>query len=299
MQIPILNSDYRRATAHEADIFLRNRYFEQTPTDPVTQSVLLSRPAMKKWLEVGDGPIRCVFSQPGSFDDAIFVISADTLFRIDRDETITEIGSGFFDITPGAVCSMTATGNINAVPAYLFIADGRNLWVYDETATPMLSTVTVPDDVGIVSVATIQSFVICVCAQGSGVNGRFYWIQPGEKVIDPLDFATAERSPDSVYQVIVVGDQFWLPGEETCEVWQVLGDETGIPMQRVQGIVFDRGVWQGTAISVKDTMVLVGADGVVYSIAGGVQRISNSSVEERIRKAMQSQSDWQFNSGVY
>ena len=42
--------------------------------------------------------------------------------------------------------------------------------------------------------------------QGADKNGRFYWIEPGEHVIDPLNFATAERLPDPVLSVRAVGD---------------------------------------------------------------------------------------------
>src|SRR6185312_3453769 len=76
--------------------------------------------------------------------------------------------------------------------------------------SPQLRQVYVPDDAGAISVAVINSFVIVVPVQGNDIKGRFYWIEPGESTINPLNFATAERNPDGVNQVVVFGDMFWL-----------------------------------------------------------------------------------------
>jgi hypothetical protein len=125
-----------------------------------------------------------------------------------------------------------------------------------------------PDDVGIIGLAYIASYVVVVPAQGQNINGRFYWINPGETTIDPLDFATAERAPDPISGVVVFGDQFWLPGSNTTEPWYFTGN-IDQPVLRVQGVVFDRGAWEGTAIQVKDSMIIVDNEGAVFQIQGG------------------------------
>ena len=119
--------------------------------------------------------------------------------------------------------------------------------------------------------------------------GRFYWINPGENTIDPLDFATAERSPDGITQVLVFGDMFWLMGQNTTEPWITTG-VYATPMERYQGILYDRGCWPDTAVQVKDSIILVDEDGAVFQIKSGQSRISNPAIEERIRLALQRQS---------
>lgn len=151
--------------------------------------------------------------------------------------------------------------------------------------TPSLTQVPMPDDVGAISVGYIGSFVIVVPAQGEGINGRFYWIEPGFTTVDPLNFATAERAPDPIYQVIVFGDRFWLPGQSTNEVWYLSGEEQA-PMLRQQGILFDSGVWEGTAVQVRDSMILVDSGGRVFQVSGGIQQISTPQIEERVRAAI-------------
>lgn len=151
---------------------------------------------------------------------------------------------------------------------------------------PYVTAVQMPEDVGVIDVAVISSYVIVIPQQIDGFQGRFYWIKPGETTIDGLDYATAERSPDGIFGVQVFGDQFWLPGESTTEVWFPTGDPD-IPMRRLEGVVFDRGSWQNTAKAIHEQMVVVDADGGVFLIQGGSpQRISTPDIEEHIRLAM-------------
>jgi hypothetical protein len=338
--IPLARSDYFRGVAKEARIRTRNRFFEQNPVLSTTQAALISRPGMRRWLEVGAGPIRDIYSQPGSFDDDMFVASGTQIWRVKADKTTTLIGT-----LPGSnrtPVEMVATGNIGETPAYLFVTGGSTLMCFAEdgfangtlsgtpvnndvvrigstyyqftnasvdagapagtvgspwlvalgtsagiafdnflravngTGTPgttystalienmevqaadsTVDSVTVralvggsigngivttetgaalawtagtltnggnptwfpvrtPDDVGIISLGYIASYVVAIPAQGEGINGQFFWIEPGETTIDPLNFATAERAPDPVSQVRVFGDQFWLPGATTA-----------------------------------------------------------------------------------
>ena len=150
-----------------------------------------------------------------------------------------------------------------------------------------LSQVTLPDDAGAISVSYINSFVIVIPVQDDeiGTTGTFYWIEPGETTIDPSNFANAERSPDNINQVITFSDMFWLFGDTTTEPWVTTGNPEA-PMQRFQGIVFDRGAWEGTAVKVRDSMVVVDEEGAVFIINNGQRRISNSSIEERIRRSI-------------
>lgn len=279
-------SDFRRKVADAESLILRNRYFEKNPFLSEAQSSLLARPGMKRWLEVGDGPIRGIFSTPGAFDGDLFAASYDKVFRVGADKTITEVQDGLFNPDTGFVNMAIAARIAPEDPDLLFFCDGRNLFVYDGTTSTAIST---PDDVGVIDVAVSSSYVIVIPAQGEDINGRFYWINPGETTINPLNFATAESAPDGIYGVKTVGDQFWLPGESTVEVWYATGDNSA-PMSRMKGMVFDRGTWENTAVALDQSMVVTDADGAVYLITGGSpQRISTPDIEETIRRAIQRQ----------
>lgn len=410
VDIPLSRSDYFRNVAKEARILTRNRYFEQNPVLTETQSALIARPGLRRWLEVGDGPIRGIYSQAGSFSDALFVASGENLYRVGTDSAVTLIGA-IPSAGPTSAVVMAATSNIGVTPANLFVASGSSLMCYIENGyargtitgtpantnvvrlgssyyqftnasvnagtpagtvanpwlvalgasaadawtnlysaigaagaagtqystaltvnldaqttnftstqvdvranalgalgnavvttetggaiswsagtltgggSPIWFQVATPDDVGVISLGYISSYVVVVPAQGQDINGRFYWIDPGETSIDPLDFATAERAPDPISGVVIFGDQFWLPGDKTTETWYFSGNEDA-PVLRVQGVVFDRGAWAGTAIQVKDSMIIVDNEGAVFQIAGAPKRISRPDIEERIRKAI-------------
>lgn len=410
--IPLGRANYHRAVAKEARIQLRNRYYEPNPALTETGVALIARPAMRRYIQVGSGPIRGEYSQPGSFANAVFVVSGEKWYRVDVNGATTLLTSG---VNPGGgSISMAATGNIGDTPAYMFMADGRNLWLYIENGyaqgtlsgspanndvvrigsvyykftngalatgngtvgtpwlvklgandaesftnlgaavnadgdagaqysttlhdanpdaqrintgasslavraiaigalgnavtttetgavlawtgatltgggTPSVTTVETPDNVGIISVGYVGSNVICIPAQGFNINGRFFWIEPGETTIDPINFATAESSPDPINQVVVFGDQFWLPGTSTTEVWYFTGNADA-PVLRLQGVAFNRGSWEGTAVQVKESMILADSDGGVFQIAGGLNRISTPDIEQRIREAIQYES---------
>jgi hypothetical protein len=151
--------------------------------------------------------------------------------------------------------------------------------------TDQIRQVGTPDDVGAISIAHFNSYVIVVPVQGMGVNGRFYWIDPGETFIDPLNFATAERSPDPINQVLALSDRFWLLGDSSTETWVTSGN-LDAPMIRMQGVLYDKGAWPGTAISINDSIIVVDENGDVYQVAGGLKVVSRPDIAEIIREAI-------------
>lgn len=197
--------------------------------------------------------------------------------------TFTATEMAVRSLEPGAASNSIVTTETGAAISWV---DGGTL---ANGGADMVFQVQMPDGVGVIDVSTVASYVIVIPTQSDGYQGRFYWIPPGETTVNALDFATAESSPDGINGVEVFGDQFWLTGESTTEVWFPSGDPT-IPMQRLRGLVFDRGSWQDTAVAINETLVVVDADGGVFLIRGGTpQRVSNSSIEEQIRLAIASQ----------
>ena len=144
-----------------------------------------------------------------------------------------------------------------------------------------LSGVEVPDGLPPVSITVLKSYVLVAL----GDTDRFYWIEPGDVVIDALNFATAESQPDDTLDVITVGDTAMFIGEGSTEAWYPTGDQDN-PFAPVSGRVYDRGGVEGTVVNVKGTVFLVGPENVVYAISGSADRVSNHGVEELIRTAL-------------
>ena len=417
VDIPFVTGDYHRTVADSPSAYVRNRFMEENPALNDNKTSFISRPGLQKFVEIGTGPIRRVYSSEGTFGSDIFVVSGLFLWRLKTDGTFHSIGQISQVITDAV--SMAATAPLGSTPNFLYIADGGLLWYYTDdaqatgdlnatglivngdtvkidtvyykwtsgsvdagapagtstnpwlvklgltsgnsltelfyainasgtagtdystallahptctaynsdttdlfvqyntygalgnaTATTVvtggghlswlngslltngggeeLRQVQVPDDNGSISVAYINGYIITVPVQTDNIMGRFYWINPGSNTIDPLNFATAERSPDGITQCLVFGDMFWLMGQNTTEPWITTG-VFATPMERYQGILYDRGCWPDTAVQVKDSLILVDEDGAVFQIKSGQNRISTPAIEERIRLALQRQ----------
>lgn len=282
---------YRRLRAGEPEIILRNRFFEANPTNLEEKVALIIRPALRKRTIVGSGPIRRIYYSSGTFVNDAFVSSGQGLYRLKKkydlvgrpiDDVVTHI-AGYIDDDNGLnpAPDMVARHDVG-VGDYLFVADGHN--IMQTNGVGPLTVIPTPDDVGIVSLDIINGYVICVVADSQ----RCYWINPGELIIDPLNFFEAERAPDHLLQVRTATDLFWLLGQQTTEVWRMTGNAIA-PFQRIEGRLFENGIWGGTAVKIKDDVVVVGNDGRVYRVGGGPQVVSNPGIAETIRNAIKKQ----------
>lgn len=282
--VPIGMETYQRKRANEPDIRFVNRFYETDPTDQVNGVAAIRRPGLNPRIEVGDGPIRRVFWQSGFAGDALFIISKNNLYKM----TNTPTEGDKLTLMTGSVFG-TGMPYMVARQDYLFIADGETLQYTDGTAA--LAPITTPDDVVITTLAVQKEFIICTVSQdlSTGHAGdQFYWIEPGDTTIDPLNFATAESSPDIIVQAMGLGDNVWFFGKDSTEVWYPTGD-VNAPFAPVTGRPFNHGAWGGTPVLVNDQLILVGADGKAYSVTDGATPISAPGIEERISRAMKIQ----------
>lgn len=139
------------------------------------------------------------------------------------------------------------------------------------------------------ALASVSSYVLA----SVGNTQKFYWINPGATVIEPLDFAEKESNPDNILDMLTVGDQVLICGNGSAENWYATGNFDA-PFAPVEGRVYQRGVIEGSPVVVDDGVILVGNNGAVYQIGyqvggeavWGVHRISTNSIEERIRRQL-------------
>lgn len=149
----------------------------------------------------------------------------------------------------------------------------------------VLHGITVPGGVGAKAVCGLKGYCLVAVADSQ----TFYWVNPGEVVIDALDFASKESFADNIQDILRVGDTAMLVGESSTESWYPTGD-LAAPFAPVQGRTYNRGAVAGTTVVIKDSVLLVGDDGVVYQLGGGnagnMTRISNHGIEERVRRQL-------------
>lgn len=145
--------------------------------------------------------------------------------------------------------------------------------------THALSVVETPDGAAVKSLAALAGFVLA----SIGNTRRFYFIEPGDVVIDPLNFAEKESQPDNIEDMLTVGDAVFIMGGGSSEWWYATGDADA-PFAPTKGQAYQRGVLPGSAVVVKDSVILVGDDNIVYEISGGgAKPISTNSIVERVR----------------
>lgn len=275
MKIPLGLSDCVRPFAARPSILVWNAYYEQSPTNLEDGVSLIRRPAVRQLLEVGSGPIRKAYYRRDLFDNDFFVISGDTLFRVER-------------TGPAAFTSTAITGTLDELYKPSVAASGQTLFVTDQVAlyqtdgTAALAEIATPDDVTFNKLLYIGGYIVCVVKDSQ----RFYWIAPGEIVIDPLNFAEAESAPDWIVDAAVIGDQMYLFGGATVEVWYLSGDIIA-PFQRIQGKLMETGVLPSSAcvVSNTDTLFFISGDGTAR-VGAQMSKVSNPGVEERLRRAI-------------
>lgn len=123
MQIPLGRGAFERQPGKLPQVRLVNRVFEETPADVETFATLISRPGTRRYQNVGPGPIRQTFTRPGVGDGALFVVSGTSFYRVDTDDTVTQIF--------GTVADTATEPDIEGTQDYVYIVDGQSLLFYD------------------------------------------------------------------------------------------------------------------------------------------------------------------------
>lgn len=200
-------------------------------------------------------------------------------------------GDGLSPVVTVTITALSSGSAGNSIT--LAVAGGSGLNVSGATLAnggiDALQGCPMPDGLTPSTLAQVSSYVMV----GITNSQQFYWVNPGETTIDPLNFASKESSPDPITHIRTVGDQVMIIGEKSTENWYATGNQAA-PFAPIEGRVYQRGAMTGTPVVIDDGVFLVGDDGRVYSIgfqggdatdAGwGVQRVSNNGIEERVRR---------------
>lgn len=259
---------YKRGDNIMPDIICRNQFMEAAPSSQ-TGGILLARPALEAWATVGSGPSRAVYRQAGVASGNFIAVSGGTAYKVTTAGVPTSIGA----------VSGSDRVDIAGSGAYLVIANGTGGYSYDgATYTPIVF----PDSAGISTVDYMDGYFLL----GRTGSQRFYWTGINTVTVDPLDYASAERTPDLLVAIRVITDEVWLFGETSIEIWVPTG-QAELPFERVNGRVFQRGcINRDTVARLDNTLFWVGDDRIVYR--GGDSSptaISSNSIDERIRRA--------------
>lgn len=266
--IPLGLSTYKRTDARTPEILLKNMLVEKDPTNLVDGWVRIQRPAIKAFATVGDGPIRGMLKQKGTFNGDFLVVSGGELWRVTEGASKSKLGDiggvSRVQMAASATRCLIATGDI------CYSTDGVTV-----------TTVHMPDDLPVFSVEYINGYFL-LSITGSQ---HIYYMAPGEVDPDALSFFSAESSPDNVVCLKRIGDEFWAFGDSTVEPFTPTGD-ADLPFSPIQGRVYEKGCAnRDTVVEMDNTLFWVGADKIAYRGDNVPIRVSDNGIEEKLRRA--------------
>jgi hypothetical protein len=263
---PILGQAYLVRSVNAAANRMVNLYPEVL-ADGGKEAAYLNRcPGLRLLATVGDGPIRGLW-QFGGYG---YVVSGPTLYQIDASWNSTSLGA----ISGTGPVSMSDNGT------QLFIAANPAGYIYN-SSTSVLAQITDPDFPGAVTVGYLDGYFVF-----NEPNSQKIWVTSlleGTQ-IDPLDFASAEGSPDGVVSLLIDHREAWIFGTNSVEVWYDAG-LPDFPLSPIQGAFNEIGCAAAYSPAKMDNSVFwLGADargfGMVYKASGyQAQRISTHAIE--------------------
>jgi hypothetical protein len=273
MQTPILGQAYVARSVNAADNRMINLYPEAIPNEGQTAGWLQRAPGLRLLATIGNGPIRGLWDFSPDATTA-FVVSGNELYKIDATYTATLLGT----IAGTGPVSMADNGT------QLFVAANGPSYIYNNT-TNVFSQITDPDFPGAVTVAYLDGYFVF-----NEPNSQKVWVTSllDGLSIDPLDFASAEGTPDLLTSLVVNNREVWLLGTNSIEIWYDAGTPD-FPLARIQGASNEIGCAAPYSVAKADNSVFwLGSDtrgrGVIYRSNGytGI-RASNHSIEWQIQ----------------
>ena len=272
MKTPILGSTYVARSINAANARMVNLFPEVVPEGGKEPAFLNRAPGLRLLANMGDGPIRGMW-QFGGYG---YAVSGETLYKIDSLWNVTALGTVAGSSGP---VSMVDNGT------QLFIACNGPSFIYN-SLTLEFKQITDPDFPGAVTVGYIDGYFVF-----NEPNSQRLWITQllDGTSIDPLDFASAEGSPDGLVSLIVDHREIWLFGTNSVEVWYDAGTSP-FPLAPVQGAFNEVGCSAAFSVAKLDNGIFwLGADargkGIVYRANGyTAQRVSTHAVEWQIQQ---------------
>jgi hypothetical protein len=273
MQTPILGASYVARSINAADNRMVNLFPEMTPDNGQTAAFLNRAPGLNFLQSVGTGPIRALWAHQTNGSD-FYVVSGQEVYKLTG-----------MTATPTLLGTVTGTGPVSIADngTQIFFACNPDGYIYNET-TNVFAQITDPDFAGAVTVAYLDGYFVF-----NQPNSQIIWVSQllDGTSVDPLDFASAEGSPDGVVGLIADHRELWVFGTDSVEVWYDAG-AADFPLQRIQGAFNEIGCVSAYTIAKMDNgLFWLGTDargqGIVYRANGYTgQRISTHAIEYAI-----------------
>jgi len=274
MKTPIFGQTYVARSVNAADNRMVN-LFPEVLIDGKEAGYLNRAPGLEFLQSVGTGPIRALWAHQTNGSD-FYVVSGQQVYKL----------TGMYN-TPVLLGTITGTGPVSIADngIQIFFACNPKGYIYNEL-TNVFQEILDPDFPGAVTVTYLDNYFVF-----NEPNSQKIWVTSlldGTQV-DPLDFASAEGSPDGVVGIISDHRELWVFGSDSVEVWYDAG-LADFPLTRIQGAFNEIGCVAPFSIAKLDNgLFWLGTDargqGIVYRANGYTgQRISTHAIEWQIQQ---------------
>ncbi len=201
-----------------------------------------------------------------------FAVADQKLYEVFEDGTFSLLGT---------LLTFSGTVAMSNNASQLCIVDGLNGYILT-LATNTLVPITADGWRGSYTVCFVDDYFIFVEPD----SGRFYISKLGDGTAeDPLDFATAEGSPDNLVACAALSGKLWLLGTETVQVYYDSGDNL-FPFAPIPGAFIQYGCDAAQSVqNIANTLLWLGTgtegNAVVWmaSSYAAAQRVSTYAVE--------------------
>ena len=273
MQTPILGASYVARSVNAADNRLVNLFPEATADGGKTAGFFNRTPGLKFQQTIGTGPIRALWAHQTNGSD-FYVVSGTEFYKVTG-----------LTATPTKLGDVTGTGQVSIADngTQIFLACNPDGFIYNEV-TNVFAKITDPDFTGAVTVGYLDGYFVY-----NEPNSQKLWVTQllDGTSVNPLDFASAEGSPDGLVAVNINHREAWLFGTDSVEVWYDAG-LADFPLTQIQGAFNEIGCVAAFSIAKLDNALFwLGTDargqGIVYRANGytGV-RVSTHAIEYAI-----------------
>jgi hypothetical protein len=250
-----------------------NLYPETTPDGGKTAAFLTRCPGLQFLQTIGTGPIRALWAHQTNGSD-FYVVSGLEVYKV----------TGLTNV-PTLIGNVTGTGPVSIADngTQIFFACNPDGFIYNEV-TNVFAQITDPDFPGAVTVGYLDGYFVF-----NEPDSQRVWVTSllDGLSVDPLDFASAEGSPDGLVAINVDHREAWLFGTDSIEVWYDAG-LADFPLTRIQGAFNEIGCVAAFSVAKLDNgLFWLGTDargqGIVYRANGYTgQRISTHAIEYAI-----------------
>ena len=273
MKTPILGSSYVARSVNAADNRMVNLFPEVIPEGGKEPGFLNRAPGLQLQQTVGTGPIRGLWAHQTN-GSSFFVVSGTEVYQL---SSLTSTPVKLGNVAAGGPVSIADNGT------QIFFACNGPSYIFNQS-TQTFKQITDPDFPGAVTVAYLDGYFVF-----NEPNSQRVWVTAllDGSSVDPLDFASAEGSPDGLVAINVDHREAWLFGSDSVEVWYDAG-LADFPLTRIQGAFNEIGCVAAFSVAKLDnTLFWLGTDargqGIVYKANGYTgQRVSTHAIEYAI-----------------